>query len=60
MQSQTANRKLPAANQSPITSHFSLLTDPAVVVVAAVLGVSAQGYDVDLDFLEDVPVAVAF
>jgi hypothetical protein len=31
-----------------------------VGVVAAVLDVSAQGCDVDSDFLEDAPVAVAF
>ncbi|MFY9987104.1 MAG: hypothetical protein WAK31_20255 [Chthoniobacterales bacterium] len=46
------------ANRKPITNHQSVLTDPAVVV-AVVLDVSAQGCDVDLDFLEDAPVAVA-
>ena len=46
------------ANYQPPTNHYSLLTDPAVVV--AVLDVAAQGCDADLDFLEDVPVAVAF
>jgi hypothetical protein len=46
--------------QEPPTNHQSLLTDPAAVVVAAVPDVSARGYDVDLDFLEDAPVAVAF
>jgi hypothetical protein len=46
------------ANQSLITNHQSVLTDPTVVV-AVVLDVSAQGFDVDLDFLEDAPVAVA-
>jgi len=40
-----ANRKLLSAHHSPITSPFSLLTDPAVVV-EAVLDVSAQGCDV--------------
>jgi hypothetical protein len=51
MQSQTTT-----ANQSLIANQF--LTDPAVVV-AVVLDVSAQGCDVDLDFLEDAPVVVA-
>ncbi|MGA7125540.1 MAG: hypothetical protein WBZ19_04485 [Chthoniobacterales bacterium] len=46
------------ANRKPITNRQSVLTDPAVVV-AVVLDVSAQGCDVDLDFLEDAPVAVA-
>jgi hypothetical protein len=50
--------QLQTANQSLITNQFSLLTDPAVVA-AVVLDVSAQGCDLDLDFLEDAPAAVA-
>ena len=56
----TANRKRPTENCQPPTNHQSLLTDPAAVVVAGVPDVSARGYDVDLDFLEDAPVAVTF